>query len=351
MKVEKESFGKLKDGKEAFLFTIKHEDRSLAKFTNFGAAVVSVQVPDKKGNIENVVLGFDNLRQYEDIRGFYGATVGRWGNRIGDGKFSLDGVGYELFTNDGKNHLHGGKMGFDRVVWDYEILESEIPSIKFSYLSADSEEGYPGNFKVSVTYSFSKDHKLSIDYKMETDKPTVKNVTNHSYFNLSGNLKENILEHTIKIMADKFLPVDNTLIPTGELRNVEGTPMDFTEHHPIGERINEDDEQLKFGLGYDHCFVFNDNNDSLKKITEVYEPNSGRLMVVYTTEPAIQFYSGNFMDASHSGQEGVPYAYRYAMCLETQHYPDSPNKPEFPSTRLESGEVYKSKTIYDFTVR
>ena len=351
MKVEKESFGVLSDGSEVFLFTINNKDGSLLQLTNFGAAVVALKVPDKKGKIENVVLGFDSINKYESIRGFYGATVGRYGNRIDAGKFSLNGKEYLLATNEGPNHLHGGIKGFDRVVWDYEIINSPSPSVKFSYLSPDGEEGYPGNFNVAVLYSFNDEHELIIEYEMTTDKPTVKNVTNHSYFNLSGDVDENILNHTLVLHADRFLPVDENLIPTGELRSVEGTPMDFTIGNEIGNRIENDDEQLLRGGGYDHCWVLSDSSDGLKLAAEVFEPNSGRLMKVYTTEPAIQFYSGNFMDGSHSGREGQPYAYRYAMCLETQHYPDSPNHPEFPSTVLDSGKVYSSKTIYSFSVK
>lgn len=351
MNIQKESFGTLSDGTEVFTFTISNDDGSKVVLTNYGAALVNLFVPDKIGNLENVVLGFDNIQQYEIIRGFYGATVGRFGNRIASGKFTLDDKEYILNTNDGPNHLHGGDIGFDRVLWNYEILNGNSPAIKFSYLSKDGEEGYPGNFNVSVTYSFSSDHKLKIDHSMYTDKPTVKNVTNHSYFNLSGNLKSSILDHSLKINADKFLPVDSTLIPTGELRDVDNTPMDFTAHKLIGRDINADYQQLKFGLGYDHCWVFNDSSSNLKFVSELYEPVSGRVMKIHTTEPALQFYSGNFMDGSHSGSEGKPYNYRHAVCLETQHYPDSPNQPNFPSTRLEPGEIYNSTTVYEFLVR
>ena len=256
-----------------------------------------------------------------------------------------------MARNEGENHLHGGIKGFDRVVWKYEVLESDIPSIRFSYLSKDGEEGYPGNLNVSVTYSFTKIHELIINYEMTTDKPSVRNITNHSYFNLSGNVKESVLIHTIKINGDKFLPVNKNLIPTGEVRPVENTSMDFLNHKIIGRRINNEDEQLNYGRGYDHCWILNKDGNELNFAAEVYEPNSGRVMKVFTTEPAIQFYSGNFMNGSHSGREGTPYKYRFALCLETQHYPDSPNHSNFPLTRISPGDTYKSETIFKFSIK
>lgn len=351
MEVKNESFGKLKNGKEVNLFTIRNEDGSLAKFANFGATVVDLQVPNNKDINEHVVLGFDDLHKYEEIRAFYGATVGRFGNRIAGGKFTLDDVNYNLAKNEGDNHLHGGINGFDRVVWNYEILESDVPSVKFSYLSRDGDEGYPGNLNVAVTYSFTVNHELILNYCISTDKPTVKNVTNHSYINLSGNVKESITNHTIIINGNKFLPIDEKLIPIGEIISVEETPMNFLNHRRIGEKIDYEDKQLKHGLGYDHCWVLNKDKDELSFAAEVYDPQSGRVMKVFTTEPAIQFYSGNFMDGSHSGREGIPYDYRYALCLETQHYPDSPNHKNFPSTRISPESTYNSKTIYKFLVR
>jgi aldose 1-epimerase len=296
-------------------------------------------------------LGFKNLKEYETIRHFYGAIVGRWGNRIDKGKFKLNGKEYILATNDGENHLHGGLLGFDRQLWDYEELTYEDkPAIKFSYLSKDGEEGYPGNLNVSVVYTFSEDKELGIHYEISTDQPTIKNVTNHSYFNLSGNVKTDILNHELYLNADHYLPVVKGLIPTGEIAPVAGTPMDFTTPHKIGERINEDNEQLKFGLGYDHCWVLNKNNNGMNYAGYVYDRASGRKMDIYTTEPAIQFYSGNFMDGSDIGHENLPYKYRYGMCLETQHYPDSPNHENFPSTVLNPGENYESTTVYKFSV-
>ena len=349
MEVENKIFGKLKDGNEVKLFTIKNEDGSQAQFTNYGAAVVDIQVPDKRGDNEHILLGFDHLNQYEEIRAFYGATVGRFGNRIAKGRFSLDGKTYNLARNEGDNHLHGGIKGYDRIVWKYEILEREIPSIRFSYLSRDAEEGYPGNLSVSVTYSFSQNHELTISYEMTTDQLTVKNITNHAYFNLSGNVKQSILNHIIQINGNKFLPIDKDLIPIGEERLVKNTPMNFLVNEIIGKRIDYEDEQLKYGHGYDHCWILNKDKNELGFAAKVYDPESGRVMKIFTTEPAIQFYTGNFMNGSHLGREGIPYEHRFALCLESQHYPDSPNHSSFPSTRIAPGDIYKSKTIFKFS--
>jgi aldose 1-epimerase len=350
-KVGMECFGKLKDGTEVHSFTINNDDGSSAQFTNYGATVVSIKVPDRNGVNEHVVLGFDNVEKYEVNRAFYGSTVGRYGNRINEGKFTLDGKEYVLNTNEGPNHLHGGLKGFDRIVWDYEILDDNIPAIRFSHLSEAGEENYPGNLNVTVTYYFSKNHELIIEYEMITDAPTIKNVTNHSYFNLSGNVDKSILDHTLMLNADQYLSIDKNLIPTGRLLFVKNTPMDFLKSVEIGERISDNYQQLELGGGYDHCWVLRNKIDKPMFAGEVYEPDSGRMMKVITTEPAIQFYSGNFMDGSHSGRERIPYKYRHAMVLETQHYPDSPNHPDFPTTRLDPGEVYKSKTIYEFSVK
>ncbi len=352
MEFKKEIYGELKNGSKVHLFTLQSAGGSELKLTNFGATVVSLIVPDRNGNLENVILGFKDLKDYENIRHFYGAIVGRWGNRIDKGKFTLNGKEFTLAINDGENHLHGGIMGFDRMLWDFEELEyyNQL-AIKFSYLSKNGEEGYPGNLNVSVIYTFSEEKKLGIYYEMTTDQATVMNVTNHAYFNLSGNVKDDILKHDLVLNADYFLPVVEGLIPTGELQSVKETPMDFTSAHKIGERINDNDEQLKFGLGYDHCWILNKGEDGMNYAGYAYDSTSGRRMDIYTTEPAIQFYSGNFMDGSDIGHEGLPYNYRSAMCLETQHYPDSPNKENFPTTVLNPGDVYKSTTIYKFSVK
>lgn len=350
--MDKEVFGKLEDEREVYLFTLTNKTGSEIKLTNFGATVVSFKVPDQVGKIENVVLGYPNLEDYIRWRHFFGSTVGRYGNRIANGKFSLNGIKYKLFTNDGENTLHGGNMGFDRVLWDVEELVCiGNPALKFTYLSKDGEEGYPGNLLVIVLYSFSDNNELRIDYELSTDKSTVINVTNHAYFNLSGNVKSDILGHELMINADYFTPAGKGLIPTGEILPVLGTPLDFSKPHLIGERIDTDHGQLKLARGYDHNWIINTDKDDLKHAGYVYEPISGRRMDFYTTEPAVQFYSGNFMDGSDTGHEGFPYKYRHALCLETQHYPDSPNNQNFPSTVLNPGEIYQSTTIYNFSVR
>jgi len=352
MKIDKELFGNLSDGREVNIFTLIHPNGSEVKITNYGAAVVSVRVPDKNGIIEDVVIGFDDLESYEKIRVYYGAIVGRYGNRIAEGKFNLDGKEYQIPVNDGDNSLHGGFKGFDRQLWKVEDYKVDTDAlVKLSYLSKDGEEGFPGNMKVVVTYSFTLNQELVIDYEITTDKKTIQNVTNHAYFNLSGNVKDDILGHELMINADTFTPVAEGLIPTGELRLVEGTPMDFRKPELIGKRINYETEQLKIGLGYDHNWVLNDADGSLKLACSVYEPNSGRIMEVYTTEPAVQFYSGNFMNGSHAGHSGRVYQYREALCLETQHYPDSPNHENFPSTVINPGETYTSTTVYKFSTK
>lgn len=352
MTIEKELFGILSDSSQAFLFTLKHPDGSIAKITNYGAALVTLKVPDKNGFVEDVVLGFDSLSEYEKIRGFYGAIVGRYGNRLAKGKFVLNGKEYTLATNDGENHLHGGIKGFDRVLWQIDSYGAKDSAfVELSYLSPDGEEGYPGNLQVKVVYSFTMDKSLRIDYTISSDKETVSNITSHGYFNLSGNLKKDILSHDLMLNADHFLPVKKGLIPTGEIHPVAGTVMDFREPFPIGGRINEDDIQLAHGLGYDHNWILNAAETNLKMAATLFEKESGRLMEVFTTEPGIQFYSGNFMDGSHKGHAGRVYNYRHAICLETQHYPDSPNHDHFPTTVISPGDTYKSTTIYKFSVK
>lgn len=352
MKIKKEIFGNLLDGREASLFTLTHPNKSEIKITNYGATVVSIRVPDKDGSIEDVALGFDNIESYENIRYYYGTIVGRYGNRIANGKFSLDGNEYEIPINDGENTLHGGNKGFDRQLWAVEDFGVEKNAfVKLSYLSKDGEEGFPGNMKVIVTYSFTLDQELVIDYEITSDKMTVCNLTNHSYFNLSGNIKDDILNHELMINADKFTPVRKGSIPTGELKSVENSPLDFRKHEVIGKRINVDCEQVKLGGGYDHNWVLNDFDGTLKLACSAFEPNSGRVMETYTTEPAVQFYSGNFLDGSHVGLSEKVYQRRDAFCLETQHYPDSPNQEKFPTTVLNPDETYTSTTVYKFFVK
>ena len=348
--IKMEPFGTAPDGKEVNLYTLRNSKGCEVKITNYGGIVTSLTVPDRDGKLCDVVLGYDNLNGYIKNSPYFGALIGRYGNRIGNAKFTLDGKTYTLAANDGKNSLHGGKVGFDKVVWDAkEIREHGAVGLELTYLSKDGEEGYPGNLSCTVKYLWTNNNELKIEYEATTDKPTVVNLTHHSYFNLA--CQGDILVHELMIRADKFTPVDEGLIPTGEIRDVKGTPMDFTKLTPIGARINEDDQQLKYGKGYDHNWVLFGNAGALRMVASVYEPTSGRVMEVYTTEPGLQFYSGNFLDGTITGKNGVVYKYRTGFCLETQHFPDSPNKPNFPSTVLRPGEKYKSETIYKFKTK
>lgn len=330
-------------------FTLSNASGMKVKITNVGGHIMSIQLPDKNGNLTDVVLGYDSAKDYVGGKGFYGSTVGRYGNRIAKGKFTLLGQEYKLSINNGVNTLHGGPGGFHNVIWTgREITTYEGKGIELMYLSPDGEEGYPGNLNAKVVFSLSDSNELKIQYEATTDKPTVVNLTNHSYFNLSGEGSGDILNEQIMINADKFVPVDTTLIPTGELRPVKGTPFDFRTPHTIGMRINDIDEQIKNGKGYDHCFVLNKKQgNELSLAAIVYDPASGREMEVWTTEPGVQFYTGNFLSGD-PGKGGKPYNYRGALCLETEHFPDSPNQPSFPSTVLKPGEVYKTTTIYKF---
>ncbi len=351
MKIEKQSFGKLPDGQEVSLYTLKNQAGMELKISDYGGIIVSWTAPDKNGKYEDIVLGCDSLETYLKGVPYFGAIVGRYGNRIANGKFSLNGQEFTLAQNNGKNALHGGLKGFDKKIWSVTTVEGEEPALKLSTTSADGEEGYPGKLEVMVTYTLQKDNSLKIDYQASTDKPTVINLTNHSYFNLSG--AADVLSHEVVLNAPKYLPVDETLIPTGELREVKGTPFDFTEKHTIGERINDTtDTQIKFGGGYDHCWVINEKADKkLLSVATVYEPTSGRVMEVLTTEPAMQFYTGNFLNGTIDGKKGVKYGKRSGFCIETQHYPDSPNKPAFPSTVLNPNEKYETTTIYKFSAK
>lgn len=334
------------------IYTLTNKNGVSAKITNYGGIVVSLNVPDKSGQLGDVVLGFDNLEDYRKAHPFFGALAGRYGNRIANGKFSLNGIEYRLAQNDGPNSLHGGLKGFDKVIWKAKPIDTPAgPTLELTYLSQDGEEGYPGNLSVKVVYTLTHDNELRIDYTATTDKDTIVNLTHHSYFNLAGAGKGDILDHELMIKADRFTPVDETLIPTGELKPVAGTSFDFTRPTKIGLRIDQEDEQLKFGRGYDHNYVLTKADGSLALAARVFEPTSGRVMEVWTTEPGIQFYSGNFLDGSNIGKGGQPYPRRSGFCLETQHFPDSPNHPNFPSTVLKSGETYRSTTIYKFSVQ
>jgi len=345
-----EQFGTTPDGKRVDIYTLTNTKGCEVKITNYGGIVVSLTVPDKDKQMGDIVLGYDNLDGYIKNNPYFGALIGRYGNRIGKATFKLDGQTYKLAANNGENHLHGGNVGFDKVVWDAnEIEQKDAVGLELSYMSKDGEEGYPGNLSCTVKYLWTNKNELVIEYKATTDKITVVNLTHHSYFNLAG--KGDILNHQLMIKADKYTPIDTGLIPTGELRVVKNSPMDFTKPTAIGARIEEDNEQLAYGLGYDHNWVLNNYNGSMKMVAKVYEPTSGRVMEVHTTEPGLQFYSGNFLDGTITGKGGMVYKHRNGLCLETQHFPDSPNKPKFLTTTLKPGEEYSTTTIYKFKTK
>lgn len=342
-KVTSADFGKTKAGAPVKIFTLTNKNGVEARITNYGGRVVSLKTPDKTGAMGDVVLGFDSLDGYLGDNPYFGALVGRYANRIGHARFTLDGVLYKVPKNDGDNCLHGGLRGFDKVVW----TAREIPGgLELTYLSKDGEEGFPGNLKATVTYHLTDANELRIDYAATTDKDTVLNLTNHSYFNLKGS--GDILGHVLTLNADRFTPVDSGLIPTGVLQMVANTPFDFRKPTAVGARIGSDDEQLKLGKGYDHNWVLNKKGSELSLAARVEEPTSGRAMEVWTTEPGVQFYTGNFLDGTIKGKGGQVYQRRAALCLETQHFPDSPNKPSFPTTVLKPGQHYKSTTVYKF---
>jgi aldose 1-epimerase len=319
---------------------------------NYGGIILSIRVPDRKGQLADIVLGHETLEGYIPNPPFLGAVVGRYANRIANGTFTLDGKKYELPKNDGPNTLHGGLKGFDKVTWDGEPLKGKT-GVAFSYLSKDGEEGFPGNLKVKVTYTLTDSNELVIDYEAKTDKATPVNLSQHSYFNLAGEGSGDILIHEVMLNADRFTPVDKNLIPTGELRPVKGTPFDFTAPTKIGARIDDSYEQLVLGRGYDHNWVLNrkSNDKGLVLAARVYEPTSGRVLEVSTDQPGVQFYTGNFLDGTVTGKQGHVYKHRYGFCLETQHYPDSPNHPDFPSTILETGETFRSQTVFKFSAK
>lgn len=350
--VTKQPFGKMPDGTQIDVYNLS-EGNVEARIITYGGIVVSLKTPDKSGKVDDIVLGFDNLDQYVKVSNapgnpFFGALIGRYGNRIANAEFTLEGKQYHVPANDGKNSLHGGPHGFNNQVWKGK----EIPNgVELTYLSKDGEAGYPGNLSVTVRYTLTGS-ALHIDYSATTDKPTVLNLTNHSYFNLAGQGNGDILNHELTLYASKFTPVDSTLIPTGELRPVAGTPFDFLKPHRIGERINADDEQLKIAKGYDHNWVIDSQGaGKLANTAEVYEPTTGRVLRVSTTQPGVQFYTGNFLDGSIKGKEGKTYVHRGGFCLETQHFPDSPNHPKFPTTELKPGQRFHSVTVFTFAAR
>lgn len=350
--VTKQAFGQTADGQAVDLYTLKNANGVEASIMNYGATLVSLKAPDKAGTVADVVLGFDSLGGYLKTEPYLGAIVGRYGNRIAKGRFTLNGVTYKLAVNNGENHLHGGIKGFDKVMWTARAIDSPAkPGVELKYLSKDGEEGYPGNLNVTVTYTLSPANELQIDYLATTDKDTVLNLTNHTYFNLSGGAAPDILGHELMINAERYTPVDAGLIPTGELRLVEGTPFDFRNPAAIGARIGASDEQLKRGKGYDHNFVVKRTGPGLELVARAVEPGSGRILEVLSTQPGVQFYSGNFLDGTLTGKGGRIIAHRSGFCLETQHYPDSPNHPAFPTVVLKPGETYSQSTVFRLAAR
>ena len=349
--IKKESFGTVK-GAPVYIYTLANDKGMIAKITNYGGAIVSLIVPDRNGKPGDVVLGYDLLEDYvKNNTTYFGVLIGRYGNRIANGRFSLDGVEYILAKNNGENHLHGGIKGYDKVVWNAKEIESKDGvALKLTYFSPDGEEGYPGNLSISVIYTLTNNNELKIKYLASTDKKTIVNLTQHSYFNLTG--KGDILGQELMINADRFTPVDKNLIPTGELKAVKGTPFDFTRPIAVGKRINQDNEQLHYGSGYDHNWVLNKPKGGAKTLAAtLYDPGSGRFMEVFTTEPGIQFYAGNFLGNTVPGKKRQTYIRRSGLCLEAQHFPDSPNKPAFPSVVLRPGEKYRQVTVYKFSVK
>ncbi len=346
--VRNEVFG-THDGKEVYLLTLTNKEGNVIRLTNFGAKINWIEVPDRNGKMDNITFGYDTFD--ETVKGdmSFGSIVGRYANRIAGGKFTIDGIQYNTPLNNGPNTLHGGPAGWHSVVWNTEVIEeSDFPAVKFTYVSPDMEEGFPGTVTVSVLYTWTDNNEIVMDYTWSTDKKTIVNVTNHAYFNLHGAGNGDVLDHVLTLNASAFTPVDSVMIPTGEIRQVAGTPFDFTTPHPIGERIGDDYDQLILGLGYDHNFIL-DNKDEVD--VTVYEPVSGRMLEVITDQPGMQLYTGNFLNGTISGHGGKIFKFRSGMCLESGHYPDSPNHPEFPTTIINPGETLKSTTIYRFSVR
>ena len=352
VRVTKADFGKLTDGRAVDLYTLHNRNGMTAKITNLGGIVVELKAPDKKGQFADVVMGFDTPQEYLTKNTYFGALIGRFGNRIAKGQFALDGKTYKLATNNGPNHLHGGVVGFDKKIWQARpISKAGAAALELVLYSKNGDEGYPGNLRVKVIYSLTDDNELRLDYSAVTDAPTIINLTHHGYFNLYGAGLSDVLNHRVMINANRFTPTDATAIPNGELRSVRGTPFNFLTPHAIGERINQKDQQLIWGTGYDHNFVLNKKRKgALTMAARVSEPRSGRVMTVYTTEPGIQLYTGNFLDKVH-GRYGRIYNKRGAFCLETQNFPDAPNHANFPSSVLRPGKVYRQTTMYRFSTQ
>ena len=350
--ITEKPFGKTKEGTPVTIYTLRNSRGAAATITNYGGIVVSLNVPDRSGKLGDVVLGYDNLSDYIKATPYFGALIGRYGNRIAKGEFELDGKHYKLAVNNGVNSLHGGLKGFDKVVWKARPqLAKSGPALELQYVSKDGEEGYPGELSVKALYTLTENNELKLDYTATTDKATIVNLTHHSYFNLAGAGSGDILSHLVTINAKRFTPVDKTLIPTGELRPVEGTPFDFRKPQTIGSRIETNDQQLKFGGGYDHNWIVRMKPGRLALMAKVSDPSSGRVLEVLSTEPGLQFYSGNFLDGTNIGKGGKVYRFRNAFCMEPQHFPDSPNKPQFPSVVLKPGEIFKSTIVYRFSAK
>lgn len=350
--IEKTPYGKTSDGILVNQFIMKNINGMKVGIITYGGIITFLNAKDKNNVYEDIVLGYDNLAQYENSNPYFGAIIGRYGNRIAGGKFHLNGKNYELAKNNGDNHLHGGLKGFDKVVWEAkQILNDNRASIELKYLSKDMEEGYPGNLEVKVIYTLDNNDQLTVNYEAVSDKTTIVNLTQHSYFNLSGDFKNDILDHELVINADSFLPVNSKLIPTGKFKDVKGTPFDFRDPKQIRRDIGIEDEQLKNGLGYDHCWILNNQSEGFRFVASAYDKISGRLLEIFTDEPGIQFYSGNFLDGTLPGKKGDKYNFRTGFCLETQHFPDTPNQKNFPSVQLNLGEKYLSKTSFKFSVR
>ena len=347
MKIDKIQFGKTIDGIDVEKYIMSNNKGMEISIIDYGGIITSWTAADKKGDYKDIVLGFNTLGEYEAETPYFGALIGRYSNRIAEGKFNLEGQEYTLAVNNGVNHIHGGLKGFDKVVWDAKtILNDSTVSLELSYLSKDMEEGYPGNLKAKVTYTLNNEDELSVIYEATTDKPTIVNLTQHSYFNLTADFNQDILGHEIVINANSYLPVDDTLIPTGEFREVNKTPFDFRKSKAIGKQINDENAQLEIGNGYDHCWVLNDQDKGLRFVASAYEAVSGRLLEVYSDKPGIQFYTGNFLDGTLPTKSKGTYQIRTGFCLETQHYPNSPNQDNFPSVILNPGNKYKSKTVF-----
>ena len=352
LSIEKSNYGTLSSGEEVQLFVLKNSKGMQVGILDYGGIITRILAPDRKGQFQDVVLGFQKLSDYESRNPYFGALVGRYANRIAEGKFTLDGNEFKLVQNNGSNHIHGGAKGFDKVIWDAKPIEyADRVSLELTYTSKDMEEGYPGNLDCVVTYSLSENNELQVIYRATTDKKTIVNLTQHSYFNLSGDFSLPILDHELMILADEFVPVNEILIPTGEYAPVAKTPFDFNNPKKIGQDIEDSHEQIQIGNGYDHSWVLRDYDSKIRLVSSVYHPESGRVLEVFTTEPGMQLYTGNFLDGTLPAKNGGTYARRTGFCLETQHHPDSPNQPAFPSVTLEAGQTYRSETLFKFSLR